>query len=77
MAECLENVRRHSGVVEADVTVTDDATTVRAMVTDAGVGFDVAAVDPERLGFAESVVGRLHAVGGRVRLFSSPDRARP
>ncbi|GLI26026.1 hypothetical protein ARHIZOSPH14_02680 [Agromyces rhizosphaerae] len=72
MAECLENVRRHSGVAEADVTVTDDATTVRAMVTDAGVGFDVAAVDSERLGFAESVVGRLHAVGGRVRLFSSP-----
>ncbi|WP_353809320.1 ATP-binding protein [Agromyces sp. SYSU T00194] len=72
MAECLENVRRHSGVVEADVTVTDDQATVRAMITDAGVGFDVSTVDPERLGFAESVVGRLHAVGGRVRLFSSP-----
>ena len=36
LGECLENVRRHSGVNEADVTVTDDDRTVRAMVTDAG-----------------------------------------
>ncbi len=34
LAECLENVRRHSGVTQAHVTITDDATTVRAMVTD-------------------------------------------
>lgn len=72
VGECLENVRRHSGVNEADVTVSDDDTMVRAMVTDAGAGFDSAAVDPARLGFAESVVGRLTAVGGRARVFSSP-----
>ena len=36
LGECLENVRRHSGVNEADVTVTDDDRTVRAMITDAG-----------------------------------------
>ncbi|PJJ61645.1 sensor histidine kinase [Compostimonas suwonensis] len=72
LGECLENVRRHSGVTEADVTITDDETTVRAMVTDAGVGFDLAAVDPARLGFAESVVARLRDVGGNARLFSSP-----
>ena len=45
---------------------------VGAMVTDQGHGFEPAAVDPARLGFAESVVGRLHAVGGRARVFSSP-----
>jgi signal transduction histidine kinase len=72
LGECLENVRRHSGVRVADVTVTDDERTVRAMVTDQGSGFEPAAVDPARLGFAESVVGRLHAVGGRARVFSSP-----
>lgn len=72
LGECLENVRRHSGVKEADVTITDDERTVRAMVTDQGAGFEPAAVDPARLGFAESVVGRLHAVGGRARIFSSP-----
>ena len=63
LAECLENVRRHSGVTEAHVTITDDETTVRAMVTDAGVGFDLDDVDAARLGFKESVVGRLQ--GGR------------
>ncbi|WP_127792967.1 sensor histidine kinase [Agromyces sp. LHK192] len=72
LGECLENVRRHSGVNEADVTVTDDEQTVRAMVSDAGAGFAPDSVDPARLGFAESVVGRLHAVGGRARVFSSP-----
>jgi len=72
LGECLENVRRHSGVLHADVTITEDETTVRAMVTDAGVGFDLAAVGTERLGVAESVIARLRAVGGNARLFSSP-----
>jgi signal transduction histidine kinase len=72
LGECLENVRRHSGVKRADVTITDDDTTVRAMVTDAGVGFDLGGVGTERLGFAESVVARLRDVGGNARLFSSP-----
>ncbi|MCD2443982.1 histidine kinase [Agromyces sp. SYSU K20354] len=72
LGECLENVRRHSGVNEADVTVTDDERTVRAMVTDAGNGFEPETVDGRRLGYAESVVGRLSTVGGRARVFSSP-----
>jgi signal transduction histidine kinase len=72
LGECLENVRRHSGVSEADVTVTDDEHTVRAMVSDAGAGFEPASVGAGRLGFAESVVGRLNSVGGRARVFSSP-----
>lgn len=72
LGECLENVRRHSGVTEADVTVTDDDRTVRAMVTDSGTGFEPEAVDGGRLGYAESVVGRLNTVGGRARIFSSP-----
>lgn len=72
LAECLENVRRHAGVTDAHVTITDDETTVRAMVTDAGVGFDLKDIDEARLGFKDSVVGRLKEVGGNARLFSSP-----
>jgi signal transduction histidine kinase len=72
LAECLENVRRHSGVTEAHVTITDDEKMVRAMVTDAGVGFTLDDVDSARLGFKESVVARLKEVGGNARLFSSP-----
>jgi signal transduction histidine kinase len=72
LGECLENVRRHSGVSRADVTISDDETMVRAMVTDAGRGFDLTNVSAERLGFAESVVARLRDVGGSARVFSSP-----
>lgn len=72
LGECLENVRRHSGVNEAHVTITDDENTVRAMVTDAGKGFDVASIGEGRLGYTESIVARLRDVGGNARLFSSP-----
>lgn len=72
LAECLENVRRHAGVTQAHVTITEDDATVRAMVTDSGAGFDIADVDAARMGFAESVVGRLREVGGNARLFSAP-----
>lgn len=72
LAECLENVRRHSGVTQAHVTITDDATTVRAMVTDSGVGFDLDGIDDDKFGFRESVIARLREVGGNARLFSSP-----
>jgi len=71
LAECLENVRRHSGVTEAHVTITEDKTMVRAMVTDAGVGFDISDIDEAKLGFTESVVARLRDVGGNARLFSA------
>ncbi|MET1044401.1 MAG: ATP-binding protein [Microbacteriaceae bacterium] len=72
LAECLENVRRHSGVTQAHVTITEDDNAVRAMVTDSGVGFELDAIGEHKLGFRESVVGRLHEVGGNARLFSTP-----
>lgn len=72
LAECLENVRRHAGVTEAHVTIIHDEKMVRAMVTDAGVGFELDGISEERLGFKESVVNRLREVGGGARLFSAP-----
>ena len=72
IAECLENVRRHSGVLRADVTLTEDERCVRALVTDAGAGFVLGENDTDRLGFSESVVGRVGSVGGSVRVFSTP-----
>ena len=72
LAECLENVRRHSGVTEAHVTITEDESIVRALVTDSGVGFDINDIDDAKLGFTESVVARLRDAGGNARLFSAP-----
>jgi signal transduction histidine kinase len=71
LAECLENVRRHSGVAEASVTIIEDEATVTAMVTDAGIGFVLADVDSTRLGFSESIVARLRDAGGHARVFAA------
>ncbi|MET0860261.1 MAG: ATP-binding protein [Microbacterium sp.] len=72
LSECLENVRRHSGVNEAHVTLSDDGEIVRGVVTDAGSGFDPATVPHGKLGFADSVVARVRDSGGSVRVFSAP-----
>ncbi|WP_375387760.1 sensor histidine kinase [uncultured Amnibacterium sp.] len=71
ISECLENVRRHSGLTEATVTISEDETRVRALVTDNGVGFEPAAVPAGRLGFRESIVGRIEEAGGTARVFSA------
>jgi signal transduction histidine kinase len=71
LSECLENVRRHSGVDEAHVTITDDEASVRALVTDNGVGFEPAAVPAGKLGYRESIVGRIEEAGGTARVFSA------
>ncbi|SEC03146.1 Signal transduction histidine kinase [Paramicrobacterium humi] len=72
LVECIENVRRHAQVDEAHVTLSDDGAMVRGVVTDAGVGFDPAAVSSQRLGFRQSVVARVEDIGGTVRVFSAP-----
>ncbi|QHC59994.1 ATP-binding protein [Rathayibacter sp. VKM Ac-2760] len=69
--ECLENVRRHSGVAAAHVSLDGDEDSARVAVSDAGRGFDPATAPEGRLGLAESVVGRIEAVGGTVRIFSA------
>jgi signal transduction histidine kinase len=68
----LENVLRHSGVTTAEVEVIVDAENVTAMVTDRGVGFDPAAVAPDRLGLRASVIERMEAVGGSAQVWSAP-----
>jgi len=72
ISECLENVRRHAGVSNAHVTITEDDSKVRAMITDAGRGFAPAEIGEQRLGLKESVIGRLAEVGGNARVFSAP-----
>lgn len=74
VSECLENVIRHSGELRAEVTLSQDARAVRAVVTDTGVGFLRDSVPAGRLGLAESVEARIRSVGGSARIFSSPGR---
>lgn len=72
LTECIENVRRHAGVDEAHVTLSDDGMVVRGVVTDAGAGFDPATIGRSSLGFQQSVIARTEDIGGTVRVFSSP-----
>ncbi|RUR01276.1 sensor histidine kinase [Labedella endophytica] len=72
LTECIENVRRHAGVDEAHVTLSDDGTVVRGVVTDAGIGFDPASIAGSSLGFQQSVIARTQDIGGTVRVFSAP-----
>jgi signal transduction histidine kinase len=69
---CFENVLSHSGttVVELDLAYTENEIT--AIVADQGVGFVPDSVAADRLGLTHSVVGRVEAVGGSVRIWSAP-----
>lgn len=69
---CLENVLRHAGtsVAELDLAYDDDQITIA--VTDQGVGFDRSTVSADRLGLRGSIEARIEAVGGRVRIWSTP-----
>jgi hypothetical protein len=69
---CLENTLRHSGVLAAEIAISTTDDFVTWTVNDAGKGFDPAAVGPDRLGLRSSVVQRVEAAGGRVKIFSSP-----
>src|SRR6185312_8576255 len=69
---CLENVLAHSGVTVAQLVVGQEDGESTIMVIDEGSGFDPDAVPQDRLGLRVAVVQRVEAVGGHVRIWSSP-----
>ncbi|MGH2996923.1 MAG: ATP-binding protein, partial [Gaiellaceae bacterium] len=70
--EAMANAAKFSGAEEVSVyaEVADGGATV--FVRDRGVGFDRAAVPPDRRGLAESIEGRLARHGGTARIASVP-----
>jgi signal transduction histidine kinase len=71
--EALMNIARHAGTGQARVEVgpaPPDGLLVT--VSDAGTGFDPAAVDPARLGLRRSIVERVADVGGHASVRSAP-----
>ncbi|MEJ5866790.1 ATP-binding protein [Pseudokineococcus sp. 5B2Z-1] len=74
VGECLRNVVRHAGTSSALVVWSTRACTARALVVDAGRGFDPAAVPAGSLGLARSVRDRVEDVGGTVGVRSRPGR---
>jgi signal transduction histidine kinase len=69
---CLENVLAHSGVDAAEIVVSAADDSVTWIVSDAGRGFDPAAIGADRLGLRSSVFNRVESEGGTVKIFSTP-----
>ncbi len=69
---CLENVLKHSGETVAGIDLSYSATEVTVIIADEGSGFDADAIPADRLGLRHSVIERIRAVGGSVKVWSSP-----
>jgi signal transduction histidine kinase len=70
--EAMVNAAKHSGAPQVRVYAEVEEDQVTVFVRDRGVGFDPAAVDPDRYGLAESVVGRMQRNAGTVEVRSKP-----
>ena len=75
--EALANATRHSGARNVGIRLTSDAKSLRCLIRDDGVGFDVLAVrsgtERQGLGLA-GMRERLNAVGGTMQITSQPGR---
>jgi signal transduction histidine kinase len=71
IGEALTNVRKHSGVLHAEVAVWAEPGRILARVSDAGRGFDPGSGGPG-FGLTNSIHGRLGAVGGSATIRSVP-----
>jgi len=72
--QCLVNVIKHSGVMQAEVAIFASPTEVSVLVVDAGKGFDEAETGDDRLGLKHSVRRRIELVEGTVQVWSTPGR---
>jgi phage shock protein PspC (stress-responsive transcriptional regulator) len=70
--EAVVNAARHAGVERVDVFVEADSAELAGFVRDTGKGFDPDAVAADRRGISESIVGRVHRLGGTAVLTSRP-----
>jgi signal transduction histidine kinase len=70
--EAMVNAARHADAPVVDVFAECVDNTVEVFVRDRGRGFDPAAVPPDRMGLAGSVVGRMERHGGTARVRSAP-----
>jgi signal transduction histidine kinase len=69
---CLDNVLQHAGTGSAELVLSTTEGAVTVMVIDHGRGFDPTAVAEDRIGLRSAVVNRISALGGSVRVWSTP-----
>lgn len=69
--EACVNAAKHSGDRTVSLYAEVGVDQVEVFVRDRGRGFDPSAAEGDRMGIAQSMVGRLERVGGSVRIDSS------
>jgi signal transduction histidine kinase len=71
--EAVINAAKFSGAEKVSVYAEQRGDDVHVFVRDRGSGFDIDAVDEDRRGIRESIVGRMQRHGGDAIIRSSPD----
>lgn len=69
----LDNVVAHANTEHAELVVGQRDDAIAVLVVDSGCGFAVDDVRTDRLGLRESIMGRVQAVGGSVRVWSGEE----
>jgi hypothetical protein len=70
--QCLVNVLKHSGTMQAEVAIFASPAEVSVLIVDAGKGFEEAETGEDRLGLRQSVRRRIELISGTVQVWSTP-----
>jgi signal transduction histidine kinase len=70
--EAMTNASKFAGVERVDLYAEVGSGRVEVFVRDRGVGFDPAAIPPDRRGVRDSIVGRMERYGGHATVRSAP-----
>jgi signal transduction histidine kinase len=70
--EAMTNAAKFAGAGRVDLYAEVEPARVEAFVRDRGVGFDPAAIPPDRRGVQDSIIGRMERHGGRACVRSEP-----
>jgi signal transduction histidine kinase len=70
--EAMVNAAKHSGVAQVQVYAEVEPDRLLVFIRDRGAGFDPTQVPADRLGLAQSVIGRMQRNGGSAEVRSAP-----
>jgi hypothetical protein len=73
VSEALENITRHAGTVDVEVTLSTNRGHVAVLIRDRGCGFDGTQTE-YGFGLREAIIGRMRGIGGEAHVDSVPGR---
>lgn len=69
--EATVNAAKHSGAEQVDIYLEVGEDAIEVFVRDTGKGFDIDAIDDDRQGLSQSILGRMQRVGGTAAVTSA------